>query len=200
MSADATLAPAPFACALIIVVAMSLAGIAHTIWMRSRWSAAFGVALDGGYSWRGARIFGANKTLRGFVVLVPAAGVAFALLGLMRNLLPQWVDAGLWSLSPAMLGALGCWAGFWFMAGELPNSFLKRRWGVAPGTVPAAGVRRIVCLAVDHVDSVIALLAAISVLVPVNWLTWAWVLLLGPVVHLGFSALLFRLGVKARFA
>jgi len=34
--------------------------------------------------------------------------------------------------------------------------------------------------------------------VPTPWMTWAYVLLIGPGIHLAFSALLYRIGVKAR--
>ncbi len=200
MSPLALAPPAPFACALVIVTALSAAGVVHTCWMRSRWSAALRIPVDGGFVWRGAPLFGANKTLAGFVAIVPAAGSAFAVLGWARNFGPSWVDAGLWQLSPTMLFLLGCWAGFWFMAGELPNSFLKRRLGVAPGRVPRAGMLRPLCLALDRLDSVVALLCALSVVVPLAAMTWAWVLVLGPAVHLAFSAALFAAGVKARMA
>lgn len=192
--------PAPLACALVIILAMSTAGVAHTVWMHSPWSNAFRIPLDGGITWRGARIFGANKTLRGFMVLVPVAGLTFAALGSTRAALPSWIDAGLWQVSPGMLFLLGCWAGLGFMAGELPNSFLKRRWAVAPGSVPASGARRVICLVVDRLDSVVALLIALSVVVPMHWMTWVWVLVLGPAVHFGFSAALYAAGVKARIA
>ncbi|NJN45291.1 MAG: hypothetical protein HC808_00970 [Candidatus Competibacteraceae bacterium] len=53
--------------------------------------------------------------------------------------LPLWPDAGLWHLSPGQLFLLGCWGGFWFMAGELPNSFCKRRLGSRARATPAHG-------------------------------------------------------------
>ena len=193
-------APDPLPCALAIVAAMSMAGLAHTCWMRSRYSAAFRIPIDGGRQWRGARIFGDHKTLAGFMVIIPAAGGAFALAGVLRDTMPAWLDVGLWPLAPEQLFALGCWAGFWFMAGELPNSFLKRRIGLAPGTIAASGWRRLACLVLDRTDSVLALLIALAVLVPMHWTTWLWVLAIGPAVHLAFSSLLFLTGVKARAA
>ena len=196
----ASFVPEPFACALVIIAAMSAAGAVHTIWMRSPLSAPFRIPLDGGRLWHGQRIFGDHKTVRGFIAMVPAAGVAFAGLGVLRDVLSHWPAAGLWDLSVMQLFWLGCWAGFWFMAGELPNSFLKRRWRIVPGSVPAAGRRRVLCLVLDRLDSILALLFALSVVVPVAGMTWFWVLILGPVVHLGFSGLLFLVGVKARAA
>jgi CDP-2,3-bis-(O-geranylgeranyl)-sn-glycerol synthase len=193
-------APDPLACALIVILAMSAAGLAHTGWMRSRLASRWRLPIDAGMHWRGKRIFGDNKTVAGFVAMVPASGAAFALLGLSRDLLPAWLGAGIWPLAPVELFALGCWAGFWFMAGELPNSFVKRRLGVAPGAVPAQGLRRLVCLVIDRLDSIVALLIALSVLVPLSWVTWLLVLLAGPLVHFGFSAALYFSGVKARLA
>jgi CDP-2,3-bis-(O-geranylgeranyl)-sn-glycerol synthase len=168
--------------------------------LRSTLSAPFRLPLDGGLEWRGARIFGDNKTLAGFMAIVPAAGSAFALLGGLRDVGPAWIGRGLWALSPGELFLLGCWLGFWFMAGELPNSFLKRRLRIAPGAVPAAGARRVLCLILDRLDSTLALLLAASAVVPIDWRTGAWVLVFGPAVHLGFSALLFLARVKTRLA
>lgn len=191
--------PDPLACALVIIAAMSLAGLVHGVWMRSRYCAALRVPIDAGLTWRGARLLGDHKTLAGFIAIVPAAGAAFVLAGAVRET-ALWLDAGLWQLAPPELFALGCWAGFSFMAGELPNSFLKRRMGLAPGAVPCRGPMRLVCLAFDRLDSTLALLVALSAVVPMHWMTWIWVLALGPAVHLAFSAMLFLTGVKARAA
>jgi CDP-diacylglycerol--serine O-phosphatidyltransferase len=75
------------------------------------------------------RLFGENKTWRG--ALVMTGGTVVATLALHRlpsytRRLPQPVA----QTNPALLGALlggACWLG------ELPNSFFKRRFGIAPG-------------------------------------------------------------------
>jgi len=186
--------------ALVILLAMSAAGVVHAIWMRSAYSRRFDAPLDGGRSFRGRRVFGDHKTVRGFMAIVPAAGVAFALLGVARDAGVEWLQPGLWGLTPAVLFGLGAWAGLCFMAGELPNSFYKRQRGIAPGEVPTHGAERALCLFVDRLDSTLAVLAGMSIVVGLHWQTWCAVLLLGPFVHLAFSALLHVLGVKARYA
>ncbi|MPZ42531.1 MAG: CDP-archaeol synthase [Betaproteobacteria bacterium] len=193
-------APDPVACAGVIVIAMSTAGIAHAWWMRCRWSAALRVPLDAGLTWRGRRLLGDHKTVRGLVMLPLAAGAAFALLGAMRDALPSWLACGLWSWDAPALFALGVWAGFCFMAGELPNSFYKRRRGIAPGAVPTTGGARWLCLALDRIDSTAAMLLGLTLVAPLPWQTAVLVALFGPVVHLAFSAALFAIGVKARLA
>jgi hypothetical protein len=86
------------------------------------------------------------------------------------------------------------------MAGELPNSFLKRRLGIAPGTVPAAGLSRWLCLALDRLDSTAAMLLGMALVAPLPVTTALLVFVLGPAVHFLFSAALYGLGVKARMA
>jgi hypothetical protein len=182
------------------VLAFSTAGLAHVVWLRSARSAPFALPLDRGRRFRGRRIFGPNKTLRGFLILVPATAAAFAALGAARAVLPGWLAAGLWPLRADQLFLLGGWAAFWFMAGELPNSFLKRQWGIAPGEVPGVGARRLVCLALDRIDSIVAMLLAVALVVPLPALTALVVLTVGAGVHFLFSCLLCLVHVKRRLA
>src|SRR3954447_4521301 len=83
-------------------------------------------------AWRrpiGGRLFGANKTWRGAVMMhggTFAAALALHRVPAYRRRLPAAVeDAG-----PVVTGGL-LGAAIWL--GELPNSFVKRRLGIAPG-------------------------------------------------------------------
>jgi CDP-2,3-bis-(O-geranylgeranyl)-sn-glycerol synthase len=190
----------PLACAGFLVAAFVLAGAIHTLWLRSPLSRPLAVPLDGGATFRGRRLLGENKTLRGFAAIVPAAGAAFAGLAWVLGAGGTARLPGLWALGPAEYGLLGLAAGFGFMAGELPNSFAKRQLGVAPGAVPRGRLPRLACLAADRLDSILGMLAVVSLIVPTPWQVWAYVLAVGPAIHLGFSALLFAAGVKARAA
>lgn len=187
----------PFVCALFLLAAFTLAGVAQTAWFAAPASRAFALPLDGGLRLRGHRLFGANKTARGFVVMVPAASAAFTLLALAA------VDpsrAGLWALTPGGYALLGAWAGFGFMAGELPNSFVKRQLDIAPGGAPRGRAWTVVQFVVDRLDSGIGMLAAVSVAVHTPAMVWVYVLLIGPAIHWSFSLVLFRLGLKQRAA
>jgi CDP-2,3-bis-(O-geranylgeranyl)-sn-glycerol synthase len=89
--------------------------------------------LDGG-----SGVFGDNKTWRGALMMSSgtiAATVTLTRLGWFRGKLP----AELRDASPLAYGAL---LGAGVVLGELPNSFLKRRLGIAPGArqKSAAGV------------------------------------------------------------
>ena len=189
----------PIACTVFLLVAFTLAGGAQTAWFKSARSRPFMVPLDGGVTLRGRRIFGANKNVLWFLVMVPATAASFAVLALWidRSGLPH---GGVWPLSLLQYAALGAWAGFGFMAGELPNSFVKRQLDIPDGQRsrrPAASAAQ---FAADRLDSGVGMLVAMTLFVPVPALTWAYVLVVGPFIHWWFSVLMFRLGIKPRAA
>lgn len=185
--------------ALFLTAGLSFAGFAHAAWMRSAGSRPFAVPIDGGRTVRGQRLFGPNKTVRGFMVMPPAAAASFAALA---TLLGQdgLTRAGLWTFGPAPYAALGAWAGFCFMLGELPNSFIKRQLGIAPGHAARSRGAALLHFIADRCDSILGMLLGVALLVPLPAATWGWMLLIGPAIHWAFSALLHRLGVKARAA
>ena len=86
--------------------------------------------LDFGATFRGRRLFGDNKTWRGALFMTAGVVFAVALLSLWPwywHHLPDGIqDAGPW--------LYGLLLGLGVVLGELPNSFLKRRLGIAPGT------------------------------------------------------------------
>ena len=190
----------PLACAVFIVAAFILSGAAHVLWLRSAASMRFSFPIDCGLSLRGKRIFGDHKMSRGFVVIVPATGAAFLMLYVFVRTAAPAFAAQLWSAAPWQYAAFGLWAGFGFMAGELPNSFVKRRLEIPPGRLPAHPSARSVCLVADRVDSILGMLGALSVVVSVPTLTWIYVILVGAGIHWTFSVVLFALGVKERMA
>ena len=187
------------ACALFLMTTFVLSGIAQVTWLASPASRAFAVPIDRGRTFRGRRLLGDNKTLRGFLVMVPASACAFVLVSQVA--LGGTPEAfGLWRLSGLHYALLGAWAGLGFMLGELPNSFLKRQLDIAPGRLTSNRAAAVWQLAADRVDSGLGMLVAIALVVPLPWQTWALVLLLGWSLHWGFSAALFRLRVKPRIA
>ena len=146
--------------------------------------------LDGGATFRGRRVLGDNKTWRG--ALVMAAGVVLAALLLSR--LPAF--AACWPaplrahpLGYALLLALG------FVAGELPNSFLKRQLGVAPGAQRRSPVGMALAL-YDQVDFVPGIWLALG---PLWWMPAAQVLTLLAVaaaLHLCVNGVGYAIGAR----
>ena len=193
------IAPESIACSLLLTLALVLAGVAHVAWMGSRWSRPLSIPLDGGFHLRGRPVFGAHKTLRGFVVLPPAAAASMAL---VHAAWPS-IAPGLprpWELGAQAYAGLGWIAGLGFMLGELPNSFLKRRLDIEPGRAARGRGAAVLFAVLDRTDSILGMLVALALLIPIPAWTWVHLFVLGPLIHLGFSALLYVLGVKARLA
>lgn len=185
----------PEATALFLLATFVAAGCVQVAWLASPMSRRFALPLDGGRTFRGHRIFGANKTWRGLMAMIPATGVSFAAVALAVG---NPAAAGLWDLTPARYAALGVWCGAGFMLGELPNSFVKRQLDIAPGARAANVPAAVWQFAADRADSGLGMLTALSVAVPTPWRTWALVLLAGWAVHWSFSLVLFWLRVKPR--
>ncbi len=190
--------PDAFVGALFLLLSFVTAGFAQSFWLRSSFANRFAQPIDGGNSYRGKRIFGDNKTWKGFVAMIPAVGLAFVIHRTLFAVLPGNLHAQLWPLSILEFGLLGCLVGFGFMIGELPNSFIKRQLDIPPGEAPLKSRTRSICFVVDRFDSIIGGMLALSLVVPVPFATWCYIILVGPIIHYGFSLLLFQLGVKAR--
>src|SRR6476660_10368096 len=96
----------PHACAALPVVSFTLDGSAQLTWFAWKGSQAFGVPLDGGLTFRGRRLFGDNKTLRGLIVMVPAGALALPITAfVLSHILPS--PPSLWPLTLAGYDALG---------------------------------------------------------------------------------------------
>lgn len=179
-----------------ICLAVTTAGVLQVLWLRSPASRRFGQPVDFGWTLRGRRLFGDNKTWRGFLGMVPACALAF----------PAWallLGAGLprpWDLSLLGYAGLGAACGLGFMAAELPNSLVKRQLDVLPGEAPQSPLWRRVGYAVDRLDSLVGGLLAVACVVPMSPGVWLGCLVVGPGVHASLSYALYKAGVKRRAA
>src|SRR4051812_7831337 len=95
----------PLRCALFVLVAFTLAGLAQLAWLRSPLSARWAVPLDGGARFLGEPLFGQNKTWRGLVVALPASAASFVLVFLAAN--AGGLGARLWPMSLPHCAAIG---------------------------------------------------------------------------------------------
>jgi len=171
----------------LLIAVMLLGGVAQGAVIRSDPLPGLAIPLDADRSWRGHRLFGDNKTVRGVIVMVSATTVAATVL---LPLAPPVSPAPWYGWT-----GLGALMGIAYLLAELPNSFVKRRLGIDPGD-HGQGWRRAVQYLVDQSDSVIG----------VALLLW-WVLALpadevvilavvGVGVHAAFDVALHRFGVK----
>ena len=168
------------------------APVAHAPVLRWNLLPRLATPVDGGRTLRGRRLFGDNKTWRGalFMTAGPAvAAVALHRAGWYRRRLPPEVA----DRSPLLVGAL---LGLGVFGGELPNSFLKRQLGIAPGSRRAdpAGI------AISVADQVDFAVTSLVLLRPV----WRWtardaaeVLAVVTAVHLQLNVVGYAIGARS---
>lgn len=138
-----------------LLFAAALSGLV----MRFDWFPSLRRPLDAGCRWRGKRLFGDSKTWRGVVVAMVGciAGTAIQkfLVGSQAQSIAR-IDYG--QLDVLVFGSV---MGASAMAGELPNSFVKRRLGIAPGKT-THGWLSVVFYVWDQIDLLMFSWAALS--------------------------------------
>lgn len=89
--------------------------------------------LDGGFVWRGKRLFGDHKTVRGVVAGVIMGAITAAIQYACIVSFPLLSE--LFFSLPSLLFsiAVGGLIGFGALAGDAIKSFMKRRWSLSPG-------------------------------------------------------------------
>lgn len=183
----------------ILTLCFIFSGICQTIWLKSSLFKIFAYPIDFKIKIQGIRLFGDNKTFAVFMVMVPATAITFALAGMFlinhHNIFLSKIH---WPLDIAQWAMAGILASIGFYVGELPNSFFKRRIGIAPGESPASPMLRAVCFVIDHTDSTLGSLLLVSLLLPTGVYLWCSMLLMTPLVHWLFNVVLYFLNIKKR--
>lgn len=145
--------------------------------------------LDCGATFRGKRVFGDNKTLRGALIYGIVSALAVIPQGIWRVPSLELFDYSQTYLPYAM--DVGLLLGLGWVLGELPNSFLKRQQGVGPGE---SG--RWWNAVLDQVDSLVGALLCLSPVFVAPWQVWALVLVICTGLHVAFNVLFVMIGIK----
>lgn len=178
---------------ILIVLPVVIGGIIHS-WViaTNRWPQ-LRIPLDGGFTWRGQRIFGDNKTVRGAIVMIFATTLASGLISL--GIPPAWKGSMEFFQHFTSALTFGLWLGAGYILAELPNSFIKRRLSISPGQRPS-GIRGRIWSAVDQADSVIGVCVVLAIVYRLPSILLLGVLIVGITTHLLFDQALYRTGIK----
>ena len=168
--------------------------IAQGLCIKYDWLSRLKRPLDFGKSFQGKRIFGDHKTWRGLVI-----HVVFCILGAalqawlqVKGDLPSWLFLLDYENHTLLAGIL---LGLGMTAGELPNSFLKRRFEIPPGE-NRAGLIGALFFIYDQVDLTIGIWVFLYFLVKPSWGLILWSLLLTLALHLSVSSVGYLLGMR----
>src|SRR5262245_4432480 len=123
--------------------------------------------IDQGRSFRGKRIFGDNKTYRGVVVVALGTAIGFGLQSFLLHRIASIRSVELFDYPFFKSVGLGLAVGAAAMLSELPNSFIKRRFEIAPGCV-AKGWKRVIFYVYDQIDFLLGAWLVLAIVVPVT--------------------------------
>jgi CDP-diglyceride synthetase len=137
------------------------------------------IPMDGGKSLKdGRRIFGDNKTWKGFFGMIALTALS------------AWL---LWHGAFAYGYLYGAWLGFAYVLFELPNSFVKRRLGLESGKNGGA-----VQTFFDQADSVIGYALFLAIVYPLTWYEIIGIIIIGTATHYVINILLFLVKLRGQ--
>lgn len=145
--------------------------------------------IDGGIVWRGKPLFGSNKTWRGFAAVIGLNSIFSAVMG------TWWPLPGL-DRAPVWIGFV---AAMGYCLGELPTSFLKRRWNIGPSQ-QAGGVAGVTFYAMEQSDSILGAVLGANLVVPLTPIQNGILIILGTGLHILVDFGLYVFGYKKNLA
>jgi CDP-diglyceride synthetase len=143
--------------------------------------------MDGGVLMRdGKRLFGDNKTWKGFLGMIAATSFWLAIAGWLATNVPSIHGLSLIPFEelelPFNAWFFGAIWGLVYVLAELPNSFLKRRMDIQPGE-NATGLKGLFFLVLDQADSVIGCVLVLFLFSSITWLDGVMLVVLGSFAH-----------------
>ena len=171
-----------------------LAGVFNMIFCKLGILKFLQIPMDGGRTLRdGNRIFGDNKTWKGFIGYIIFGTIATVLWGAIIK------NTGLNSLNFFYINhentlnfnlIVGVLLGLFYALFELPNSFVKRRLGINPGK-PAKGVEKAVFVFIDQADSIFGCALVVWFFYNLGILKYIGFVVVGAVTHIVINMLLY---------
>ena len=171
-----------------------LSGIFNMIFCKLKILKTMQVPMDGGRVLRdGNRIFGDNKTWKGFLGYLIFGTVStviwgFAIRNTSLNSLDFFYINNENTLTFNMI--VGVLLGLAYALFELPNSFVKRRLGITPGK-PATGIKKAIFVFVDQADSIFGCALVVWFFYDLGILKYIGFVVVGAVTHIIFNMLLY---------
>ncbi|MEK7595562.1 MAG: CDP-archaeol synthase [Patescibacteria group bacterium] len=158
--------------------------IHHSIVIKKNLLATLAIPLDLGSYLKGKRLLGKSKTFRGFVVI---AFISTSLTFLLTMLVHEkdFVSVTLRSF----IISTG------YMFGELPTSFLKRRFNINPSQ-QAGGIKGFFFYSLEQIDSVTVAVALSGLMNNLSIYQMTMLLILGTATHIVIDLSLYFKGYK----
>ncbi len=145
---------------------------------------------------RGQRLFGSNKTYRGVIAVGLGTALGFGIQALVLHQITSLRHLELIDYSRLNWFPLGFALGVAAMLSELPNSFIKRQLGIAPGTV-ANGLVGVLFYILDQIDMLLGVWLVLSFAVEVTLARVLWSVVFLFLAHQIITLAGYALGMRA---
>lgn len=184
----------------VTLMPVILAGILTMIWCKLPVVQAWARPMDRGRQLKdGRRLFGENKTWKGFAGYLLMGTFSGITWGVVCQLVPALGRSNyLYAYhdnSVTYNALMGLAFGLAYTVCELPNSFLKRRVGIQPGK-PSAGSKRWLFFLLDQVDSLLGCVFVLCLVYPMSVGFYCLFVLLGGLTHIAVNLVLYALKLR----
>lgn len=162
-----------------LILPAILGGILNMVFVKLPILKSWQVPMDGGRTLGdGKRIFGDNKTWKGFFGMIVLTGLSALLF---------------WRGTFKFSFLCGAWLGFGYVLFELPNSFVKRRLGL-----PSGKNGGVIQTFFDQADSVIGCVLLMPLIYPLTWLEGVGIFVIATATHYVVNVLLFLFKLRGQ--
>ncbi|MDO4283085.1 MAG: CDP-archaeol synthase [Clostridia bacterium] len=145
------------------------------------------------------RLFGDNKTWKGFIGMIVCSIFTTILWGFLCHAVPYLENHNFLYMSHENQIAFNIWLGALFglayVICELPNSFLKRRFDIVPGKTGRGLIGKFF-IVLDQIDSLIGCVFVVSLFYHMNFVFFIFYVILGGVTHYFINILLYKMGLR----
>ena len=176
-----------------------IAGIINSIFCKTKVLKCLNKPIDFGKKLKdGKRIFGDNKTWKGFfgyIVFNIIFSIIFGFIWKITNLehlnffYIHYTNTIIYNI------IIGFLLGLFYALFELPNSFLKRRLDIKPGKT-TKGFKKVFFIILDQADSVFGVALVVWMFYPIGIKVYLLYVLVGLVTHLIINMLLYFLHLR----
>jgi hypothetical protein len=174
-----------------------LLGLAiHGLCMKFGWLGFLGRPIDGGKTFRGRRLFGSNKTYRGIIAVGLGTAAGLGIQATVFSHIISCRDLELINYAGINWLPLGFALGAAAMLSELPNSFVKRQMGIAPGAA-GNGAAGILFYIIDQIDLLLGVWLVLSFVVEVTLARVLWSAVFLFLTHQLITIVGYSLGMRA---
>ena len=183
----------------ITMMPVIISGILNMLFTKTTIYKKYNFPIDGNKTLKdGKRIFGANKTWIGVISMVFFCTLTQVLCGFIcKGLNIEYLNY-FYNIKPNMLEnniLIGLLLGFAYMICELPNSFIKRRIGIAPGK-SGEKLFKILFLIIDQMDSMIGVMLILYMFSDINVIQYFIFVIIGAFTHIFVNYILYILKVR----